>query len=63
MHRELINPKLMSNDEIDWLNEYHKNCLKYVGPILEEKGMKQGLDYLKKHTQPLSHSHSHLNLQ
>ena len=33
--RRLIDPALLSSEEIDWLDAYHARVLKEVGPLVE----------------------------
>lgn len=42
--------ELLNNDEIKWLNNYHKTVYEKLSPHLAEKELK----WLKKHTQPIS---------
>ncbi|GFT80985.1 xaa-Pro aminopeptidase 1 [Nephila pilipes] len=49
----LIDPSLLNDKEIKWLNEYHVACREVVGKILEEQGKTEALQWLFKETQPL----------
>ncbi|MCF0105310.1 MAG: aminopeptidase P family protein [Holdemanella sp.] len=47
--REAIDPSLMNQDEIEWLNNYHKECVEKLSYGLEE----DELDWLKEICKPL----------
>lgn len=47
--RHCIEPKLMSADELEWLNDYHAKVLDVVGPQLEG----EALDWLKAACAPI----------
>ena len=46
---KLIDKKLLTTKEIDWLNRYHQKVLKKLSPLLE----KEQLDFLKKLTKEI----------
>jgi len=50
---KLVEPSLLSQEEVAWLNNYHQTCRDRVGPILKEMGRKDALDWLYKETQPI----------
>jgi len=45
---KLINKKMLTQKQIDWVNNHNKLCLERVSPLLE----KQAHDWLTKETQP-----------
>ncbi len=50
--RNLIEPSLMSEDEIRWLNDYHTNVRNNLKPILDKKDAKAA-KYLVEATEPI----------
>ncbi|ELU14220.1 hypothetical protein CAPTEDRAFT_169985 [Capitella teleta] len=50
---KLINPALLSESEIQWLNDYHQKTRDVIGPALLEQGRKEVYNWLIKNTQPL----------
>ncbi|XP_023332504.1 xaa-Pro aminopeptidase 1 [Eurytemora carolleeae] len=50
---KLILPGLLTDQETDWLNNYHQTCRDRVGPLLKEMGKVEALDWLIKETQPI----------
>lgn len=55
--RNLIEPALLSNDELKWLNDYHAEVQKNLLPLLEKTDAKAA-DFLKAATAPI-HKPSH----
>lgn len=51
--KNLIEPSLLTGDELKWLNDYHAEVRKNVLPLLEKVDAKAA-DFLKKATEPLS---------
>lgn len=49
--RELIDKSLLAQEDIDFINNFHKDCFDKVSPLLKDN--KLGYDYLKRQTQPL----------
>ncbi len=47
---KLIDEKLLTTEEIDWLNQYHRNVRKKLSPLLE----KEQLDFLKELTSEIA---------
>ncbi len=47
---KLVDKKLLTTEEMDWLNRYHKKVQKKLSPLLE----KEQLDFLKKLTKEIS---------
>ncbi len=56
---KLIDPKLMSADEIDWLNDYHAKVRQALTPLLEG----ETLVWLGQATRPLQWARSFLGLR
>lgn len=44
---------LLTDKEIDYLNEYHCKCLERLTPLLEKAGDTRALTWLKKETKPI----------
>ncbi|XP_015369362.1 PREDICTED: xaa-Pro aminopeptidase 1 [Diuraphis noxia] len=44
---------LLTDTEINYLNEYHRKCLEILTPLLEKLDDKRALTWLKKETQPI----------
>jgi Xaa-Pro aminopeptidase len=51
--RNLFKMDMISQDYLDYINEYHQRCLKQVAPILKEMGWFMGLSWLEKHCTPI----------
>ncbi|KAK3095170.1 hypothetical protein FSP39_011006 [Pinctada imbricata] len=51
MFTRLIDPSLLSQKEIDWLNDYHSKCLQIVGEELMNQGKTAAFKWLKKEAQ------------
>ncbi|MDP2206142.1 MAG: aminopeptidase P family protein [Alphaproteobacteria bacterium] len=51
--RNLIEPALMSDDELKWLNDYHAEVARTLTPLLEKADPKAA-GFLKKSTQPIA---------
>ncbi|XP_022096569.1 xaa-Pro aminopeptidase 1-like isoform X2 [Acanthaster planci] len=50
---KMIEPSLLSEAEISWLNDYHAKCRDIVGAELERQGRLDALAWLHRETQPL----------
>ncbi|XP_067656782.1 xaa-Pro aminopeptidase 1-like [Haliotis asinina] len=50
---KLIDPSLLTEQEIDWLNEYHMRCREVVGAELKKQGKLKVLDWLIRETEQL----------
>jgi len=50
---KLLEPSLLTSEEIEWLDNYHQQCRDVVGKALEEQGRSKGLAWLLRETQPL----------
>lgn len=53
IQQKMIDPKLLNQKEIDYINKYHEKCRDMVGPLLREMGHKDGLNWLIKETNPI----------
>ena len=53
IQQKLIDPTLLTQDEINYINQYHQKCLDSVGPLLREMGHQAGLNWLIKETRPI----------
>lgn len=51
--RNLIEPSLLSDDELKWLNDYHAQVARTLTPLVEAVDAKAA-DFLKKATEPIS---------
>ncbi len=50
--RNLVEPTLLTDDELKWLNDYHAEVRKNLLPLLEKKD-KKAAEFLKKATDPI----------
>ncbi|GAA6025003.1 hypothetical protein JCM8202_002185 [Rhodotorula sphaerocarpa] len=50
----LVEPSLMSMDELEWLNRYNAEVRDKVGPLIREAGDQEALEWLERVTQPLN---------
>lgn len=50
---KLLDLKLLTNDEITWINAYHAKTLKEVGDLLKQQGHSEAYEWLKKATEPI----------
>lgn len=50
---KLIEPSMLTTEEIKWLNDYHVTCREVVGKALEQQGKTEALHWLLKETLPL----------
>lgn len=53
LQQKMINPALLTQKEIDWINDYHSECRETVGAELRRQGKKEALEWLMRETQPL----------
>jgi len=49
--RSLIDTSLLSDKDVQYINDYHKICLEKVGPLLQDDNL--AVSWLKKHTEIL----------
>ncbi|XP_073452013.1 xaa-Pro aminopeptidase 1 isoform X2 [Aquarana catesbeiana] len=54
---KMINVDLLTQKEVDWVNDYHKKCREVVGGELEKQGRHEALQWLIRETQPICKSH------
>ncbi|PIK53710.1 putative xaa-Pro aminopeptidase 1 isoform X1 [Apostichopus japonicus] len=50
---KLLEPSLLTEAEITWLNDYHNQCREVIGAELEKQGRHEALKWLVKETQPI----------
>ncbi|XP_044750322.1 xaa-Pro aminopeptidase ApepP [Coccinella septempunctata] len=50
---KLIDIELITNEEIELLNDYHHRCREILGPVLQKQGQTQALNWLWKETIPM----------
>jgi len=55
IQKNLIDVKLMTTDEIDWLDSYHQEVLDKVGPLLEKNSL--AMKWLVKSCEPVERKH------
>lgn len=53
---KMINVDLLTQKEVNWVNDYHKKCRDIVGAELEKQGRHGALQWLIKETQPICKS-------
>jgi len=53
IQQKMIVPSLLTQDEINYINNYHQKCRDMVGPLLRSMGKKDGLNWLIKETSPI----------
>ena len=53
IQRKLIDKSMLTGEEVDWLNEYHRSCLDKVGPLMEEQKRPELFQWLVDNCQPL----------
>ncbi len=53
VQRRMIEPGLLTAEEVSYLDDYHSRCREDVGALLRERGLKDGLDWLMRETEPL----------
>ncbi|XP_074641946.1 xaa-Pro aminopeptidase 1-like [Tubulanus polymorphus] len=50
---KMLDPSLLSQKEIDWLNNYHSNCRDIIGKELKRQGRKEAYAWLIRETEPI----------
>ena len=50
---KLIEPKLMTQKQIDWLNDYHEKCREKLIPRIKEQGHDYLLPWIDENTQKI----------
>ena len=53
IQQKLINPKMLDEVEIKYLNNYHQKCREKVGALLKKMGKRDGYDWMMRETEPL----------
>ena len=48
---KLIDKALLTVEEIEWINNYHRKCLEQVGPMLDKS--EPGFKWLERETRPI----------
>jgi len=51
--RRMIDPKMLSSNDVAYLNEYNDECREKVGSLLRELGHKDALQWLLRETEPI----------
>ena len=51
--KSLLDKKLLSQDDVDYINAYHQKIFDVIGPILLEKNENNAYEWLKTATQPI----------
>ncbi|KAJ6663279.1 hypothetical protein lerEdw1_010415 [Lerista edwardsae] len=54
--RSLIDVSLLSQEQIQYLNSYYSRIREQIGPILQERNLKEEYQWLQQNTQPFSSS-------
>ncbi|CAN7990211.1 unnamed protein product [Ixodes hexagonus] len=50
---KMLNPMMLTAEEVEWLDTYHQACRDVIGRALEEQGRDLALQWLLRETQPL----------
>ncbi|XP_075732364.1 aminopeptidase P isoform X5 [Rhipicephalus microplus] len=50
---KMLNPLMLTAEEVEWLDTYHQACRDVIGRALEEQGRDLALQWLLRETQPL----------
>ncbi|KAL3865143.1 hypothetical protein ACJMK2_006764 [Sinanodonta woodiana] len=50
---KMINPSLLTQKEIDWVNDYHAKCRDIVGAELKLQDKQEALEWLLRETEPI----------
>ena len=53
IQKKMIEPKLLTKKEIDYINQYHQKCRDLVGPLLRKMGKTEGYNWLFRETTPI----------
>lgn len=51
IQQKMIMFELLTDKEIQWLNDYHSVCSDTIGPLLEQQGRREALQWLHHETQ------------
>jgi len=49
----MIDPEMLTENEIDWLNGYHAKCRDVLGPKMQEQGLSDAYEWLLRETMPI----------
>ena len=52
IQKKMIEPSLLTQKEIHYINQYHQKCRDMVGPLLKRMGKTEGYNWLIKETTP-----------
>eukprot|EP00096_Caligus_rogercresseyi_P005587 TRINITY_DN2148_c0_g1_i3.p1 TRINITY_DN2148_c0_g1~~TRINITY_DN2148_c0_g1_i3.p1 ORF type:complete len:248 (-),score=73.30 TRINITY_DN2148_c0_g1_i3:418-1161(-) len=53
IQKKLIEPKMLTKEEVSYINDYHMLCKEKVGPLLKQLGLQDALNWLNRETEPL----------
>ena len=53
IQKKMIQPNLLTEKEINYINQYHQKCRDMVGPLLLSMGKTDGYNWLVKETTPM----------
>ena len=53
IQEKMIEPSLLTQKEIHYINQYHQKCRDIVGPLLKRMGKTEGYNWLIKETTPI----------
>ncbi|XP_052100615.1 xaa-Pro aminopeptidase 1-like [Mytilus californianus] len=53
IQNKMIVPSLLTEKEINWINDYHTQCRDEVGAELKRQGKQEALKWMMKETQPI----------
>lgn len=59
--KKLIDVSIMTPKEIDWLNDYHKQCREKVGKMLKDQKKEDVYKWLVEETEPISTTKTEVN--
>lgn len=51
--QKLIKVEMLTDKEIEILNDYHRKCREFVGPLLEQQGQIEAKEWLWRETEPI----------
>lgn len=54
IHTKLLDLSLLTDNEIEYLNNYHLRCLNTLRPLLQGPENVQALEWLERETRPIS---------
>ncbi len=53
LQHKLIDKTVVSESTIEWVNNYHKDCLNILSPYLSREADRDALEWLNNHSTPL----------